>query len=156
MTGRRFPHRPLVGVGAIVLSSDLERVLLIRRGRPPAEGSWTFPGGLVEAGETLRQACARELREETGLEVELRDLAVIAERIVRDEAGRPEYHYLVLDFWAVAQEMPAPVAATDAGAAEWVAVADVAARAPSAGIPEALHRALRLARGELPPPLLLD
>lgn len=93
---RRYPERPLVGVGAIIVQDG--RVLLIRRGAPPQQGQWSLPGGLVEAGERLQEAVLREAREETGLEVEVVKLAGVFERIVRDDQGRPEYHYVLLDY----------------------------------------------------------
>jgi ADP-ribose pyrophosphatase YjhB (NUDIX family) len=149
MTDRQFPERPLVGVGAILFSPDLESVLLIERGHPPSVGAWTFPGGLVERGETAREACAREVREETGLDADLRGLALVAERVVKDDAGRFEYHYLILDFWGVIAAEP-PCAKTDAQNARWVRLAEISTLSTTRGVPEALARALALARGEAP------
>jgi 8-oxo-dGTP diphosphatase len=99
---RRFPAHPLVGVGAIVF--DGARVLLVERGKPPLEGLWSLPGGLVETGERLEDAVAREVFEETGLRVEAASLATVFERIIPeaggpDTAGRAEYHYVLVDFY---------------------------------------------------------
>jgi ADP-ribose pyrophosphatase YjhB (NUDIX family) len=149
MSDRRFPSRPLVGVGAIVFSPDLGHVLLVRRGTPPAEGQWTFPGGLVER-ETARLACLRELREETGIDAELRDVAFVAERVVHDATGRVEYHYVILDFWGIATERRVPEARSDARAAEWVRVDELGARPTTRGVADAVNRALQLARGQPP------
>ena len=151
---RRFPERPLVGVGAILLTPDLHRVLLVQRGGEPSRGSWSFPGGMVETGETLRQACRREIAEETGLEVEPRDLCTVAERVTRGEGGRVEYHFVILDFWAVVEEQPV-AAASDAATACWVAVEEIARLPHTRGVPEAVQRACQLARGQ-PPDGLLD
>jgi ADP-ribose pyrophosphatase YjhB (NUDIX family) len=97
---RRFPARPLLGVGALVFHEG--RVLLVERGKPPLEGFWSLPGGLVEAGERLEDAVAREVLEETGLRVNAEAMATVFERIMPGEnetAGHPEYHYVLVDFY---------------------------------------------------------
>jgi mutator protein MutT len=83
-------------VGAIIVEQG--RVLLVKRGHPPLAGEWSIPGGLLEVGETLREAAVREVREETGLEVEARDLLGVFDRLLPDEAGRIQYHYVLIDF----------------------------------------------------------
>jgi 8-oxo-dGTP diphosphatase len=93
---RNYPEQPIVGVGAVVFRDDA--VLLVRRGKEPAYGEWSLPGGAVELGETLVEALRRELREETGIEVEILGLSAFLERIFPDEAGKISYHYVLLDF----------------------------------------------------------
>lgn len=93
---REYPESPLVGVGAIIVDSG--RVLLIRRGHPPLLGEWSLPGGVLECGETLREAVAREAREETGLSVEAKDLLGVYERVIRSDDQRVRYHYVLIDF----------------------------------------------------------
>ena len=80
---REFPQAPLVGIGAVVV--DGRRVLLVRRGGEPLRGHWTLPGGVLEVGETLAQGVAREVKEETGLEVEIVELVEVLDRILREE-----------------------------------------------------------------------
>lgn len=99
MTGsREYPERPLVGIGIVVLREDA--VLLVRRGRAPAEGSWSLPGGAQKLGETAEQAARRELREETALEVGPVRLVAHVDSIHHDESGRIRFHYTILDFAA--------------------------------------------------------
>jgi 8-oxo-dGTP diphosphatase len=93
---REYPDTPLVGVGAVVL--DGERVLLIRRGQEPMKGQWSIPGGALEVGETLLEGVRREVREETGLDVEPMELVEVLDRIARDAEGRVQYHYVLVDY----------------------------------------------------------
>jgi 8-oxo-dGTP diphosphatase len=93
---REYPDNPLVGVGAVVV--DDHRVLLIRRGQPPLLGEWSLPGGVLECGETLREAVAREAREETGLLVQTGEMLGVYERVIRDDEKRVRYHYVLIDF----------------------------------------------------------
>ncbi len=93
---RDYPERPLVGVGAVIVERG--RVLLVRRGQPPLKDRWSLPGGVVELGETVREAAAREAREETGLHVEVMQLLGVFDRVIRDDAGRTQYHYVLVDF----------------------------------------------------------
>lgn len=105
---RRYPERPLVGVGAIIFRQG--RILLIQRGREPAFGKWSLPGGLVELGESLRDAVRREVFEEVGVAVEVKELIIALDRVIHDENGRIEYHYVLLDYlceWIQGEPRPA-------------------------------------------------
>jgi 8-oxo-dGTP diphosphatase len=93
---REYPLYPLIGIGAIIVEDS--RVVLIRRGKPPALGEWSIPGGLVKVGETLAEAVIREAQEETGLEVESIGLVELLERIFPDENGRIRHHYVLADY----------------------------------------------------------
>jgi 8-oxo-dGTP diphosphatase len=85
-------------VGAAVVRGD--QVLVVRRGREPSLGKWTLPGGAVDLGEGMRDAAAREVREECGIEVDVGEVVTVLDNIVRDEDGAVRYHYAIVDFAA--------------------------------------------------------
>lgn len=93
---RHYPEQPLVGVGAVIFRG--EEVLLVLRGQEPARGVWSFPGGLVELGETLEEALRRELAEEVGITVKILGITAVLDRIYRDPDGAIPYHYVLVDF----------------------------------------------------------
>jgi mutator protein MutT len=93
---RTYPERPVVGVGAVVLHDQC--VLLIKRSHEPLKGEWSLPGGTVELGERLEDAIAREVREETGLEVEVGPIIEVLDRLDHDLTGRVRHHFVLVDF----------------------------------------------------------
>jgi 8-oxo-dGTP diphosphatase len=100
---REYPDRPVVGIGGVVIEND--RVLLIRRGTEPLLGQWSIPGGTLELSESLQEGVARELLEETGLEVRVLDLIDAFDRIYVEpsEGGGgapkgPRFHYVIVDY----------------------------------------------------------
>jgi 8-oxo-dGTP diphosphatase len=119
---RRYSQRPLLGVGGLIF--DGGKILLIERGKEPLKGFWTLPGGLVEPGERLEEALVREMKEETGLDVEPASALVIFERILRDDSGAVEYHYVIIDYLCtlIGGTMGA---ADDVARAAWVAEDEV-------------------------------
>lgn len=123
---------PTVAVGAVVVHDD--RLLLIRRGRRPARGEWSVPGGRVEAGELLAEAVVRELREETGLEGVCGHLIGVVERFTDGQ------HFVILDH-AVTVLDPAtePVAGDDASEVAWVELHSLAEWPLVDGLLEFLH-----------------
>lgn len=119
---REYPDRPIVGVGAVIV--DRGRVVLVRRGKPPLAGQWSLPGGVVEIGETLRAAAEREALEETGLIVEAGEVLEVLDRIIPGEDGRPQYHYVLIDFLC-RQKGGDLRAGGDAAEAEWAGEDDL-------------------------------
>jgi mutator protein MutT len=124
-------YHPEVCVGAIAVDAD--QILLIRRGQQPSRGYWSLPGGRVEAGETLAEAVVRELLEETGLEGVCGSLIGWTERIGAD------FHFVILDFWVTIISSSEPTAGSDAAAAAWVPLEEVADLALAEGLAEFLH-----------------
>ena len=119
---RIYPDRPFVGVGAVVLNGN--RVLLVKRALEPLSGEWSLPGGAVEIGETLEAAVIREVREETCLEVEVGPLVEVVDRLTQDNDGRVAYHFVIVDYLCRATGGSLQ-SASDAAAAEWVAIDDL-------------------------------
>jgi len=93
---RRYPPRPVVGVGAVII--DEGRVVLIKRKYEPLAGQWSLPGGTLEIGESLEAGVAREMREETGLEVAVGPVVDVFDRILLDTDGRVRYHFVLIDY----------------------------------------------------------
>ena len=137
---RRYPSRPLVGVGAIILERD--RVLMAQRGKQPLKGWWSLPGGLLELGEALADGLRREVREETGLEVRPLGVLEVFERIMRDPAGAPEYHYVLIDYICRTAGRTLR-AGDDVCAVEWVRRRDLARLPITEGTPAVIEKAFR-------------
>jgi ADP-ribose pyrophosphatase len=119
---RIYPVRPWIAVGVVVLRDG--KMLAIQRGREPGKGLWAVPGGMVDLGETAREAAAREAKEETCLDVEVGELFWLADAIGLDPEGRVQYHNVVVDFLATAPRGE-PVCADDAMDVRWVGPDDV-------------------------------
>ena len=126
---------PVCAVGAIV--QDKGAILLVRRDREPARGMWSLPGGKVEHGESLREALVREVREETGVDVDVDGLIGVAERIIRDDDGAIAYHYVILDY-VCSPRSTATKAGDDVSDARWVPVGELADMQLTAGLMEFL------------------
>jgi 8-oxo-dGTP diphosphatase len=143
---------PVASVSVVTLWED--QVLLVRRDKEPYRGKWSFPGGRIEPGETSREAARREALEETGLDVEVLEVADVIDSIHPPAEGRPGYHYCLIVFLALpavaavtvstsSPAAPALVAATDVSDARWVPVADLDAYDLTPLAQPVLERALR-------------
>ncbi len=117
-----YPDHPRVAVGAVVFKEN--RVLLVRRGQPPAEDLWAIPGGSVEIGETLQQAAEREIWEETGIRIRAAKPVYTFDVIERDESQGIRFHYVIIDLSAdyVSGEL---AAGDDAVEARWVSAEEI-------------------------------
>jgi 8-oxo-dGTP diphosphatase len=119
---RVYPDKPVVGVGAIIVYEG--KILLEKRKNAPGKGKWSIPGGLVELGESTEQAVIREVKEETGLEVEEPRLIDVVNNVSLDEKGRIKYHYVIVDYTAKVKR-GVPKAASDADELKWVPFSEV-------------------------------
>ncbi|HET6841324.1 MAG TPA: NUDIX hydrolase [Candidatus Angelobacter sp.] len=119
---REYPDRPIVGVGAVIIHNG--QVLLVRRAKPPLQGRWSLPGGVVELGETLRAAVEREILEETSLQVKAIEVVAVLDRILPGDNARIQYHYVLIDFLCHCEggELRA---ASDVSEAQWAHPAEL-------------------------------
>lgn len=139
---REYPDRPWVGVGVIAFRD--EKVLLVRRGKPPRLGLWSLPGGAQHVGEAAEEAARRELREEAGIEVGALHFAAVVDAISRDEQGRVRFHYTILDWcgeWVAGEAR----AGDDVQEVAWVAPDALAAH----DLTPEVQRVIALARARL-------
>jgi len=121
MVSGKYPQQPVIAVGAVVVHKNC--ILLIRRGKEPAKGEWAIPGGRVELGETMREAAAREIMEETCVSIRPGELVYFFETIQPDPDGRILFHYAIFDFMAeYLAGKPNP--GDDVTDARWVSAAD--------------------------------
>jgi 8-oxo-dGTP diphosphatase len=137
---RRYPERPVLGVGAIIIEGD--RVLMVERGREPLKGYWSLPGGVVETGERLDAAIRREVLEETGLTVDTVSVAEIFERIMPDAEGRPEYHYVLIDYLCRITG-GTPVAGDDVSKVDWFPIDRLCTLQITEGTQEVIERVFK-------------
>ena len=138
---RSYPERPFLAVSAAIVRSG--QVLVVRRARAPADGLFSLPGGVVEIGETLMQAVAREVREETGLTIEPVGLAGFRETITRDRDDRVERHFVILPFaarWLAGE----PCLNEELSEARWLAPPELAGLPTTPGLAEIVAAAFRL------------
>jgi 8-oxo-dGTP diphosphatase len=138
---RTYPTRPFLAVSAAIFRDG--KVLVVRRARKPALNLYTMPGGVVEAGETLAEAAAREVREETALEIEVLTLAGHREAVMRDAQGRVERHFVIMCFAArwISGE---PVLNGELDEARWLAPSEIAGLRTTDGLAEIVASAAEI------------
>jgi 8-oxo-dGTP diphosphatase len=136
---REYPKAPLPSVGGVVFDRE-GRVLLIRRGRAPAQGKWSVPGGVIKLGENMEEALKREIFEECGVRVDVDSLLVASSRVVRNEDGKVQYHFVILDY--LCQYIDGvPKAGSDACDVRWVAMDQLSEMDLTEGILEVIQLA---------------
>ncbi len=93
-----YPENPIVGVGTVIIRGD--EVLIIQRAADPDKGLWSVPGGKVEWGETCQLAAVREVKEETNLDVNMKDIKLvdIVNKVIKDEEGKIKFHFVIVDY----------------------------------------------------------
>ena len=144
---REYPDAPRVAVGAVVLDGD--RVLLVQRGRPPGQGKWSLPGGLIDLGERLEEAVVREVEEECGLRVRVLGLCGVIDRIVPGDGAEVEgrasvrYHWVIVDYVA-AVTGGVLRAGSDAAETRWVPLPELAGYDTTDGLAAMVRRAASL------------
>lgn len=126
---------PRAAVSAVIIEND--KILLVKRGCEPNMGLWSLPGGSIEPGETLKEALAREVLEETSQVVEVGDVAAAHEVITRD-GDEILFHYVIINLYArvLSGDLKA---ASDAADARWVNLTDIANYNTTAGLTERLQ-----------------
>jgi ADP-ribose pyrophosphatase YjhB (NUDIX family) len=136
---RTYPNRPFLAISAAIIRDG--KVLVVRRARKPALDLYTLPGGVVETGEALSEAVAREVREETALEIAVGTLAGHREVIMRDGEGRAERHFVILCFAArwISGE---PVLNEELDDARWIDPAKLAEMRTTEGLAEIVAAAV--------------
>lgn len=118
---RRYPVRPHIGVGVLLIRD--EKLLLVKRRYNPDAGYWSIPGGHLDVGERVKKAAEREALEETGFKVKTTKLAGIIDKIMYDDGGKIEYHYVLINYFVEqveGDENQKPIADDDALAAKFV------------------------------------
>jgi mutator protein MutT len=142
---REYPESPVIGVGAVIVKDG--KVLIVKRAHEPRKGEWSLPGGRVELGETLVEATRREIKEETGLDVEVGALVELFDRVHRD-AERVRYHFVIADYLCTCSGGTL-CAGDDAEDAVWVAPEELEAYAVNAHAAAVIRKGLAMSEAQL-------
>ena len=140
---RVYPKSPICAVGGIIFRDD--SVLLVKRGKAPAVGKWSIPGGAVQLGERLEDAVIRELEEETGLKVSPQHISKVIDRIFRDAPGRVQFHFIIVDFLCEVLEGE-PLPSSDAAAVGYFKISELDDLDLTEGTAEVIREAYRSQR----------
>jgi 8-oxo-dGTP diphosphatase len=135
---RTYPDRPYLAVSAAIIRDG--HVLIVQRATGAAQGFYTLPGGVVEAGETLVEALKRETREETGLEIEPVALAGHREMVMRDADQRVQRHFVILAFaarWLAGE----PILSHELSDARWLRPSELRGLKTTEGLAEIVAQA---------------
>jgi ADP-ribose pyrophosphatase YjhB (NUDIX family) len=138
---REYPQNPIIAVGGVIFHG--QTVLLVKRDREPARGQWSLPGGVVELGETLKEALMREIMEEVSIKIKIEGLVRIMDRIESDHEDRIRFHYVIVDYWGwkVSGE---PRAASDISDARFVSLEQAQEMGVHSDVEETIRMALEL------------
>lgn len=142
MSDRSYPARPILAVSTAVIRDG--RVLLAQRAKPPGAGLYSLPGGLVEIGETVAEAAARELMEEVSVTAQPLGLCGARDIIIPDDEGRIARHFVVLCYaarWIAGEGTISPEAAD----IRWMRQQDVSDLPVTEGLIDIVAAAFRLA-----------
>lgn len=140
---RQYPAQPIVGVGGVIMQDS--RVVLVKRRFEPLAGQWSLPGGRLELGETLEGGLAREMLEETGLEVEVGLVVDVFDRILLDPERKVRYHYVLIDY--LCRPIGGSLAyGSDVAAAEFANPGDLARYRLTPKATSVIEKAIALAR----------
>lgn len=120
---REYPKNPILAVGTVVFKDD--HILLIQRNKPPKATQWSIPGGAQDLGETLKEASAREVKEETGVDIKNITLVDVVDYIKKDDQGKILYHYSLVDYMAD-YDGGDLIAGDDALNPKWVPISEIA------------------------------
>lgn len=141
---RLYPSLPIIGVVAVILHHG--EVLLVRRANPPLQGEWSLPGGVLEVGEKLRDGVAREVLEETGLDVQVGPLLDVVDSIFPDGKGQMQYHYVLVDYLCHPRA-GVLAAASDASELRWAKPGELCALGIQQSTIEVVYKAFALGSG---------
>lgn len=139
---REYPPQPILAVSSVIFWD--QAILMVKRGTEPSIGEWNLPGGAVELGETHKEALQREVYEETNLEIVVRDLVGVYDKIIRDSSGDIKYHYLILDYWAEVEKGSDAKASSDVIKVKWVPISQIQEMDMDNSLKEVILKATRM------------